>query len=68
MSNDPESDFLNQVFRNELEKFKTADLIVRQQVVNVIYDAGALDWLLELCENDPDPQIQAYADLAQKLK
>ncbi len=68
MSNDPESDFLNQVFRSELEKFKTADPVVRQQVVNVIYDAGALDWLLELCENDPDPQIQAYADLAQKLK
>ncbi len=68
MDQDPENDLINAMFRNELEKFKNASLIVRQQVVNVIYDAGALDWLLEVCENDPDPDIQAYAQLAHKFK
>ena len=67
MTEDPEMEFMNQMFRSELEKFKDADEETRQQVVAIIAEAGALDWLIEVCEKDDDPQFRAYAEIARNL-
>lgn len=68
MQNDPEMNFMNQMFRSELEKFKTFDEETRMRVVKVIAEANALDWLIEIAENDDDPAIQAYAELARNYQ
>ncbi|MEM6526790.1 MAG: hypothetical protein AAF653_00770 [Chloroflexota bacterium] len=66
MTEDPEMEFMNQMFRSELEKFKGADEATRRQVVAIIAEANALDWLIEVCDSDDDPQIRAYADIARE--
>lgn len=63
--NDPEMEFMNQMFRAELEKFKNADIVTRAKVVKIIAEANALDWLIEVAQDDSDPAIQAYAELAR---
>lgn len=65
---DPEIDLLNSMLRAELEKFKNADEATRRKVVNTIAEAGALNWLIEVCEDDTDPAIQNYAYIANTLK
>jgi hypothetical protein len=60
----PELDLINSLFRHELEKFKNADDSVKQEVVRILREAGALDWMREVCANDPDPQIRDYLRLA----
>jgi len=66
--NDTDMDLLNGMFRAELQKFKSADEATRMRVVDVIAKAGALDWLIEISKEDSDPQIRAYAALAQEYK
>lgn len=68
MQQDPEMEFVNQMFRSELEKFKGADEATRMEVVRVIAEANALDWLIEVAEADDDPQIQDYAALARRYR
>lgn len=68
MQQDPEMDFLNTMFRSELEKFKGAEEPTRLEVVRVIAEANALDWLIEVAEADDDPQIQSYAVLARRYR
>ena len=65
---DPEMDFLNAMFRAELEKFKSADETVKRKVVEAIAAANALDWLIEICERDDDPDMQSYARIARDMQ
>lgn len=65
---DTEMDFINGMFRAELEKFKQADKSTRMRVVEVIANAGGIDWLFEVSEGDDDPAIRAYADLAEQYQ
>ena len=58
-------DLMNSLFRSELEKFKDADDSVKREVIRILREAGALDWMREVCSNDPDPQIQDYIRLAE---
>ncbi len=61
-------DFINGMFRAELEKFKRADRPTRMRVIEVIADAGAIDWLFEVSKGDDDPAIRAYAELAEQYQ
>ena len=63
---DEEMTMMNAVLRSELEKHKTATEAIKKRVVEIIVEAGARDWLLELCEGDEDPMMQDYARLAQQ--
>ncbi len=63
----PEMELINSLFRSELEKFKGADDNVKREVVRILQEAGALDWMREVCASDPDPQIQDYIRLAESF-
>jgi len=62
-------DFMNQMFRAELERFQGADEATRMGVVQAVADAGqdALEWLVELCNDEPMLEV-AYGDLARRLR
>lgn len=64
---DSEMDFINAMFRAELDKFKGSPADVKTQVVLLIQEAGAIDWLIEICAQDNDPQMQEYAQIAKSL-
>jgi hypothetical protein len=63
---DDEMQMMNSILRAELEKYKAAAEPMKQKVVEIIVNAGARDWLIELCEGDADPMIQDYARLIQQ--
>ncbi|MEO0561108.1 MAG: hypothetical protein AAF125_03285 [Chloroflexota bacterium] len=64
---DPEMDMVNALFRAELQRFRGTDAALKRKVVELIVEAGALNWLLELTEHDRDPEIQMYFDIAQEF-
>lgn len=63
---DSEMHLLDQMFRAELIRFKNADEATRREVVRLIVEAGGFDWLVELTQDDEDPQVRAYGELAKK--
>lgn len=66
MAEDSEMAYLNAMLRVELERFKDTGIETKRQVVGKIKEAGALDWLIEVCEKDDDPAMREYAALAKE--